>query len=434
MEHATIIAIATPPGRAALGVIRVSGARALEVLRHVAPRAAPAPRVATLTSLEVDGHLVDEALVLFFQAPRSFTGEDVVELQTHGAPELLQLLLRTALALPGVRLAEPGEFTRRALLAGRLDLTRAEATLDLIEARSEAEVRAAAARLAGSLRTVLETLYRPLLALSAELEGLLDFPDEAVDAGPGVGERLQACLATARDLESQAASASRLRRRGLVVLYGPVNTGKSTLFNRLVGEARALVDEEAGTTRDAIEAPLEVGARVVSLVDTAGLREGPGRLEAMGIARTRERLSQADVAILLFPPGARAEELEGWRSEVPAERRLEVQGKADLAPGAPGGFVVSGRDGTGLPALLAELERRLADFGGAAGVATERHLEGLRWARERLERAAAALAGEPLELVAGEVGLALGAVGQLLGVEVSAERLDALFSRFCIGK
>lgn len=432
VEHATIVAIATAPGRGAIGVIRVSGPRARAVLQRLAPGRSPAPRMATLRTLRVDGAVVDQALVLFFPGPRSFTGEDVVELHTHGAPRLLTLVVQAALREPEVRLAEPGEFTRRALMNGRVDLTRAEAIVDLVEARSEAEVKSAAARLEGALARVLEELYQPLLQLSAELEGTLDFPDDAEDVA-SCAPVLNQCLEGARRLEASARAATQVRQGGLVVLYGPVNAGKSTLFNRLVGAARALVDDEPGTTRDALEATVEVGGQLVTLVDTAGLREGAGRLEALGMARTRQVLQEADVAVLLRPPEAGAE-LESWQAEVPDERRLEVMGKADLAEAAVGVPAVSGLKGTGVEGLLALISARLGTFDGEALVAAARHLEALIRVRESLERAQEALGGSTVEVVAGEVSLALRALGDVMGLDVSQARLDALFARFCIGK
>lgn len=511
MPLPTIAAIATPPGRGAVGVVRVSGTRALAALAAVCRAAPPAPRVATLRTLEVDGAVVDQALVLVFPAPRSFTGEDVVELQTHGSPRLLQLLLERLVAVEGVRLAEPGEFTRRALLNGRLELTRAEATLDLIDARSEAEVRSAAARLDGALARVLEELYQPLLQLSAEVEGALDFPEDVDGLEGDERARLHRCVETARQLEASARTGARLMQGRVVVLYGPVNAGKSTLFNRLVGAARALVDAEPGTTRDTLEAVLEVGGQSLTLVDTAGLRATPGRLEAMGIARARQALESADLGVLLIPPGTSEAELASWRAEVPDERRVEVAGKADIGEAArvevigpsagasaragvghaghvevgkadvgeaarvevtgpsaaasaragvgrldsaraaaeagavaarrftppvspTAALAVSGLTGEGVERLLEVLTERLGDFTGDALLAGERHLEGLTRAREALERAQAALDESTLEVVAGELSLALTAIGELMGLEVTTARLDALFARFCIGK
>jgi len=404
VEHATIVAIATAPGRGAIGVIRVSGPRAMAVLRRLAPGLTPAPRVATLTTLRIDDAVVDQALVLFFPGPRSFTGEDVVELHMHGAPRLLQLVVQAAGREPGVRLAEPGEFTRRALMNGRLDLTRAEAIVDLVEARSEAEVKSAAARLDGGLARHLDALYQPLLQLSAELEGTLDFPDDAedVEAFAPVVDR---CLVGARQLEASARTATQVRQGGLVVVYGPVNAGKSTLFNRLVGSARALVDDEPGTTRDALEATLEVGGQLVTLVDTAGLREGAGRVEALGMERTRQVLQEADVAVLLIPPGAGREDLETWRAEVTDTRRLEVMGKADLLGAESGTPAVSGLNGNGVEGLMGLISARLGTLDGEALVAGERHLGALTRVRESLERAREALGSSTVEVVAGEVSL-----------------------------
>lgn len=432
MEQATIAAIATPAGRGAVGIVRVSGPRALAVLRRFSPGLEPKPRVATLVHLRVEGALVDEALALWFPGPRSFTGEDVVELQTHGSPVLLEVLLRQVLTEPGVRLADAGEFTRRAVGNGRLDLTQAEAVVDLIDARSESEVRSAAARLEGALSAVLDGLYQPLLQVSAELEGALDFPDEAEGVEQGVRGRLESALAQAVELERMAVAGSRLRRGGLVVLYGPVNAGKSTLFNRLAGSSRALVDDEPGTTRDALEANLVLGGMPVTLVDTAGLRADPGRVEALGIAKTRSLISQADVALLLIPPGSTDQSLAEWRSEADASKRLEVWGKADLGGGT--GLAVSGLSGAGVEALTSAIVERGRFQVTDTVIAHEQHLEAVRVARTALERAVEALNVAPLEVVAGEVGLALSELARLMGLDHSKERLDALFARFCIGK
>ncbi|MCU0701501.1 MAG: 50S ribosome-binding GTPase, partial [Myxococcaceae bacterium] len=276
VEHATIIAIATGAARGGIGVIRISGSRAVSVARRVVPALPERPpaRLAALHRFILNGRLADQGLVLFFPGPRSFTGEDVVELQAHGAPRLLQALVERCLEEPGVRLAEPGEFTRRALLSGRLDLTRAEAVLDLIEADTEAQVLAAADRLDGALTSALEAIQAPLVELVAVLDGLLDFPDEAHGVEVEVGPRLAAVEAQVLQLEVEARRGARLRQGARVVLFGPPNAGKSTLFNRLVGDDRALVDSEPGTTRDALEARLEVRGAPLLLIDTAGLRAG----------------------------------------------------------------------------------------------------------------------------------------------------------------
>ncbi|HZH02460.1 MAG TPA: GTPase, partial [Myxococcaceae bacterium] len=302
----TIVAIATPPVAGGIGVLRISGADALAVCLPLVGKCpeAPVPRHAYFTPfVDRGGSPLDEGLFLYFRAPNSFTGEEVVELQTHGSPRLLTLLQGAVLQDDRVRLAEPGEFSRRAFLNGRIDLTRAEAVADLVAASSEAAVRAAAAQLRGALAERIESLRVPLLALQADLEGVLGFADEAEGADAEASARLDGLVTAAGQLLGEASTGRLIRRGARVVLFGPVNAGKSTLFNRLLSEERALVDEEPGTTRDVLEARLELGGVGVTLVDTAGLREGAGRLEALGIARAREALRGADLGLLVLPCG-----------------------------------------------------------------------------------------------------------------------------------
>jgi tRNA modification GTPase len=434
--YATIAAIATGPGAGGIGIVRLSGPRALAAARRVCalPGAVPARR-ALLVPFVVGGAPVDEGLVLRFAAPASYTGEEVVELHAHGGQRLLSLLLEGVLEEDEVRLAEPGEFTRRALLSGRLDLARAEAVADLIAAESRAQVEAAAAQLAGGLSARVEVASAAVLAALAEVEGILEFPEEAAGTEAGVPALLAAAGREVRELLADGARGALIRRGARVVLYGPVNAGKSTLFNRLVGAERALVDEEPGTTRDALEARLELGGLAVTLVDTAGLREGPGRLESLGIERTRAALSGADLAVLVTPPDAGPASRAGWASEVESGRRLEVLGKADLPGGATQALRVSGLTGEGLPALRAALAARLgAGVAGSAAVTSERHLACLRRASEALRQAEEALVVSTLEVVGAELQLAQVALGELTGREVSIELLDAVFARFCVGK
>ena len=382
------------------------------------------------------GARLDEGLFLYFRAPHSFTGEDVVELQAHGGPRLLGLLLARALEHPGVRPAGPGEFTRRAFLHGRLDLTRAEAVAELVAADSEAAVRAAAAGLAGGLAARVAEVEEPLRALHADLEGVLNFPEEAQGADADAGPRVARAHAAARALLAEAGRGRLVRRGARVALYGPVNAGKSTLFNRLVGEARALVDEEPGTTRDVLEARVEWEGLGLTLLDTAGLRASPGRVEALGIARTREALSGVDLALLVLPPGASGEEAAGWLGEAGGTEVLRVAGKCDVGEPVPGARSVSGLTGEGVEGLRAEVLTRLWGGGapGAVALVSERHADALRRCAEALERAESAWAASTLEVVSGEVGLALEALGEVSGTSASEALLDAIFQRFCIGK
>ncbi len=432
----TIAAIATGPARGGIGVLRISGPQALEAARRVVPGlvASPVPRHAYFVPFtDGAGDPVDEGVVLYFQAPASFTGEDVVELHAHGAPRLLQLLL--AAVAPVARVALPGEFTRRAFMNGRIDLTRAEAVADLIAADSEAAVRAAAAQLVGALAEQLKAVRVPLVDLHADLEAALDFPEESEGAEVEVGARLGRALEALRALRDQGRRGALIRRGAHVVLYGPVNSGKSTLFNRLVGAERALVDETPGTTRDALEARLEWDGLQVTLVDTAGLRDFPERLEARGIERTRQALGQADLAVLLLPPNARDSEVAQWRRDAADAIRIEVVGKADLQP-APAGFLgVSGQSGVGLEVLRAKILEAVGyRKAEAVALSSARHLDAIERAVEALERAAVAHQVSTLEVVAGEVGTALQGLAEITGEDARNELLDAVFQRFCIGK
>lgn len=425
----TIAAIATGPARGGIGVLRISGPKALDAARVVAPALPPfpVPRHAYFLPFTVD-----EGLALYFQAPASFTGEDVVELHAHGSPRGLALLLEAVTKVAGVRVARPGEFTQRAFLNGRMDLARAEAVADLIAADSEAAVRAAAAQLAGALSEKLSALRGPLVGLHADLEAALDFPEDAEGAESDAAQRLEVSLEGLRALRDQGLRGGLVRRGAHVVLYGPVNAGKSTLFNRLVGADRALVDEAPGTTRDALEAVLEWEGLQVTLVDTAGLRDAPERLEARGIERTRLALKSADLAVLLLPPDAPADEVAKWQAGVAP--RLDVVGKSDLA-GPASGLSVSGQSGAGVERLRATILEVLGyRRAEAVALSSARHLEAIDRAVEAVERALTAHRVSTLEVVAGEVGIALKALGEITGEDARVELIDAVFRRFCLGK
>src|SRR5215472_4697924 len=387
----TIVAPATPPAAGGVGVLRLSGPAALPIARAIVPGigALPSPRRAYFADF-VDSHgaVLDQGLFIYFRAPHSYTGEDVVELQAHGSPRLLQILQAEMLRDPRVRLAEPGEFTRRAFLNGRLDLARAEAIADLVAADSEAAVRAAAKQLRGTLSSKIRELREPLKALQADLEGLLNFPDEAEGSDAGLAQRLSSLGSLARGLLASASRGILVRRGARVVLYGPVNAGKSTLFNRLLGEARALVDEEPGTTRDALEGRVELSGLSLTLVDTAGLRPRPGRLEALGIERTRSSLRSADLAVLLLPPGTGEDAAREWTEEAGETALLCVRSKSDLVDSNAGsGMCVSGKTGAGVDALERAILAKLWGDGApqAAELTSERHADALRRAADSIE-------------------------------------------------
>ncbi|MBX7114765.1 MAG: tRNA uridine-5-carboxymethylaminomethyl(34) synthesis GTPase MnmE [Myxococcaceae bacterium] len=435
-SSATIVAVATGPAAGGVGIVRLSGPLALRAAKSVIekPVDSPAPRTAVMAAFtDANGAVVDYGLCIYFPAPHSYTGEDVVELHAHGAPRLLALLVSRLATVPGVRLAEAGEFTRRAYMNGRIDLARAEAVADLVAADSLLGLQAAAAQLNGALSRRVESVRAALLALHTDLEAALNFPEEADDAEGDVATRINGVLAPVRELAASVQQGALARRGAKVVLFGPVNAGKSTLFNAWAGDERALVDAEPGTTRDALEAQLEWDGLKVTLVDTAGLRDSPGRLEQRGIERTQAALAQADAVVLLVPPGSHDEELARWRSQVTGKPLLEVRSKADLA-NAPG-LAVSALTGVGVESLKQRV-RELLTLGVAAAVTVSslRHQEALGRALTALERALTASRSSTLEVVAGEVGLASAALGEVVGADVSTELLDAIFEKFCIGK
>jgi tRNA modification GTPase len=281
----------------------------------------------------------------------------------------------------------------------------------------------------------LRAIRAPLVALHADLEAALDFPEESEGAEIESAARLETALSGLRSLRDQGRRGAVIRRGVQVVLYGPVNSGKSTLFNRLLGAERAIVDEAPGTTRDALEARLEWDGLQVTLVDTAGLRASPERLEARGIERTRQALKSADLAVLLLPPSAAQSEVAQWRLEAADAHRLEVYGKADLQPAPDGALAVSGQTGTGVDALrskiLGAVGYRRAE---AVALSSARHLEAIDRAVEALERGLAAQRSSTLEVVAGETGIALQVLSEITGEDARTELLDAIFQRFCIGK
>ena len=437
--QATIAAIATGPAPGGIGIIRLSGPLAVEAARAVAPdlpAELEARRAAFTRFAARDGTLLDEGLVLWFAAPHSYTGEEVVELHAHGSPRLLSLLLAEVLRDDRLRLAAPGEFSRRAYLNGRMDLARAEAVADLVAATSEAAARASAASLRGALSERVQALRRPLLELRADLEGVLNFPDEAEGAEDGSGPRVQALAKEAAVLAAAVGAGLLVRRGAKVAIYGPVNAGKSTLFNRLAGAGRALVHPEPGTTRDVLEATVELGGLAVCWQDTAGLREAAGAVEALGVEQARRAVRGADLAVLLVPPEAKPEARRAWVEEAGPTPVLQVRGKADLPGPAEAGLAVSGQTGAGVEALQEEVLRRLLGDGVASGVlaASERQAAAIRLAGEALQRAASAAEMSTLEVVSGELGMALDALGQVTGESAGEALLDEVFRRFCVGK
>lgn len=435
-----IVALATPPGRSALAIVRVTGRGALAVAARVVPglQAEP-PRVARYAAFRGEAGLIDRGIYVVFSAPASYTGEDLVEFTCHGGA-VVPARLVAALEAAGARPAAPGEFTRRALLNGKLDLLQAEAVGDLVDAEVPAQARAALYQLEGGLSRRITGLRGQLLELLALLAYDVDFPDQ--DDGPVSRDRLEsaraAALTSVNQLLATAPLAERVRRGGLVVIAGPPNVGKSSLFNALLGQERALVTEMPGTTRDAIEAHADFLGWPIRLVDTAGLGEAVDRLDQMGQGMSRRFAAAADL-VLVCQDGHGAEgEIHAPPAGVAA---LRVRTKADLDPGSGGGELrVSALSGAGLDLLRQRVVERL--FAEGAGLADlepaltrERHRVALEAARAALAEAAPHLgAGGDAVLAAHHVQAAVRSLDLLIGVVDVEEVLGRVFAAFCVGK
>ena len=446
-----IAAIATAPGRGAVGIVRISGA-GLDALVHSLCGRALEPRMATLLPLrQADGSLIDQGLALHFPAPHSYTGEDVLELQVHGGPVLLQMLLQRCLqagAPLGLRLAEPGEFTQRAFLNGKLDLAQAEAVADLIDASTEAAVRSAARSLGGVFSQQVQQLRDRLVHLRMLVEATLDFPEEEIDflQQAGAARQLRDIAAALGGLLDGAQQGALLRDGIHVVLAGQPNVGKSSLLNALAGAELAIVTPIAGTTRDRITQAIQIDGVPLHVVDTAGLRsQSDDEVERIGIARSWESIAEADAVVFLHDLTRRGEaDYEAAEAQIAARlpaaaKLLHVHTKADLAAAAPDeGLSVSARSGQGLQALRQALLQRAGWHATPEGLflARARHVHALRRAGEHLLRAQAlgGAAHAPLELLAEELRCAHDALGEITGAFTADDLLGEIFSCFCIGK
>ena len=452
----TIAAISTPLGEAGIGIVRLSGAAAEAIARRLFRPHRPRPtwqshRLYLGHIVDPQGEIIDEVMVTFMRAPYTYTREDVVEINCHSGYGVLRRILDLALAA-GARLARPGEFTLRAFLSGRLDLTQAEAVLEVIRARTETHLQVAAAHLQGGLGRRLTRVRQDLLDLLARVEAALDFPEEAGELPPAsVQEGLDLQL---RSLQALADSyeAGRLLREGLlVVIAGRPNVGKSSLLNRLLDMERAIVTEIPGTTRDLVEESITLGGVVVRFSDTAGLRPAQDRVEELGIARTRERLRQADLALYLVDASAPAAPEDGVAlAELAGRRGLVVINKIDLAQCFSDPELtqytdwpltkISAKTGQGIEALREEIVTQA--LGGGLKVKGEvitqaRHHEHLRQCLGYLDQAHDLLAAyekPPWELVALELGSAIRELGEVTGEEVGEAILDRIFGQFCLGK
>lgn len=444
-KHDTLAAIATAPGRAGIGVIRVSGPNLTSYAIQCCGKT-PVARVATLVEFrDADGSTIDHGLALFFAAPNSYTGEDVLELHGHGGPVVLQRLLKRCLDL-GARLAEPGEFSKRAYLNGKMDLAQAEAVADLIDAATEQAARCATRSIRGEFSAAVHEVAERLLELRVLTEATLDFPEEDIDSATRGDQTLR--LDAAREQLDRLLAASNqgslLREGARVVLAGRPNAGKSSLLNRLAGEDVAIVTEIPGTTRDVIRQIINLDGVPLHVIDTAGLRDSSDPVERMGIARTWAAIEQADVAVLVIDAslGFGAEDQAILAKLPKGLPRLHVYNKCDLA-GCPAGrkqedgdeaIVLSAKTGAGLDDLRQALAHAIGWRGNTEGlyIARERHLQALGRAQAAL-RAAQAQIGRQ-ELFAEELRNAHQALMSITGEVTADDLLGEIFSRFCIGK
>ncbi|OYT92482.1 MAG: tRNA uridine-5-carboxymethylaminomethyl(34) synthesis GTPase MnmE [Burkholderiales bacterium PBB3] len=450
-----IVAIATAPGRGAVGIVRVSGPDIAAVVQGLCGKSLK-PREATYLGFQDgEGGVIDRGLAIYFEGPNSYTGEDVLELQAHGGPVVLQLLLARCMAVGqfnGLRLARPGEFTERAFLNDKIDLTQAEAIADLIDASTEAAARSASRSLSGAFSKEIHSLRDALIHLRMLVEATLDFPEEEIDFlkkadAQGQLERLQHALQRVQQSATQGA----LLREGIkVVIAGQPNAGKSSLLNALAGAELAIVTPIAGTTRDRVEQTIQIEGVPVHVVDTAGLRDSDDVVEQIGIARAWEAIEDADT-VLFIHDLTRLDAINYIAGEADITRALELRlskntpvidiwNKVDSVDTLPdrGGITLSAKTGVG----LAELRQALLNAAGwqaqAGGIfiARERHVQALLRVQQHLEIATQHLRAQAqsLDLLAEELRLGQNALSEITGEFTSDDLLGVIFSKFCIGK
>ena len=437
VRRETIAAIATPPGRGGIGVVRLSGADLRGVAQELVGRV-PAPRRAELVDfVDTDGSAIDRGIVLFFPAPQSLTGEDVIELQGHGGPVVMARLLERACTL-GARIARPGEFTERAFLNDKIDLAQAEAVADLIDSASKRAARSAMRSLAGEFSKRVLDIDRAVLDLRVFLEAAIDFAEEEIDylAESDAQTRLGAIETAIERLDAESRRGEALRDGLNVVITGPPNVGKSSLMNRLLAENRAIVTDIPGTTRDLLTADIEIEGVPIRLTDTAGLRAGGDRVESIGVERARTAASRADLVLAVEDASLG----DGGPSvEKPASGRLVVRNKIDLtgeAPGRDGENVrISAMTGDGVDAL----RTAIAEIAGAvpgegAYLARKRHLDALAAAARHAAAAGARVEEGFGDLAAEELRQVQHRLGEIVGATSVDDLLGEIFASFCIGK
>ncbi|MDR1076339.1 MAG: tRNA uridine-5-carboxymethylaminomethyl(34) synthesis GTPase MnmE [Xanthomonadaceae bacterium] len=441
----TIAAISTPGGTGGVGIVRISGPAAQRIAEQLCGRMLEPRHAGYMRFHDAQGTLMDDGIALFFPGPRSFTGEDVVELQGHGSPVLLQQLVSACCAL-GARPARPGEFSERAFLNGKLDLAQTEAIADLIAASDARAARAARRSLEGVFSKHVDDIAQNLLQLRVHVEAAIDFVDEPIDTlgGEAIRNGLDEASEKLRRLQRDAERGRKLRDGLHTVLVGPPNAGKSSLLNALAGYNRAIVTDIAGTTRDVLHEVVRLDGLELTLVDTAGLRDGGDSIEREGMRRARGELERADLVLAVVDASALDEGRAAVEADLPdGVPVLWIYNKADLLNAPPpdwDGIVhVSALTGLGMDRLHAHLRQQAesgspADSSDGEFTARARHVEALIRARAHVENATEELRCEHLELAAEELRLAHDALGEITGRISADEMLGHIFSTFCIGK
>ncbi|MDZ4097473.1 MAG: tRNA uridine-5-carboxymethylaminomethyl(34) synthesis GTPase MnmE [Methylophilaceae bacterium] len=422
-----MFALASARGKAGVAVVRISGPLAHDAVAALANEL-PASRVVGLRRLTWRGVELDQGLVILFDAGASFTGEDVAELHLHGSIAVLNVVLQVLSEMPGLRMADPGEFTRRAMENGCLDLAQVEGLADLIDAETEAQRRQALRVLSGAIGERAEAWRRDLIRAAALLEATIDFVDDdvPVDVRPEVWELLGGLLTELHREADGSRIAERIRDGFEVAIIGAPNTGKSTLLNALAGRDAAITSHIAGTTRDIIEVRMDIGGLAVTLLDTAGIRKATDQIEEIGIDRSLARAGHADLCVFLLDQGGIPVGLE------PGPDDILVYGKADIHSG--GGLRVSGKTGQGIADLVGMIEKRLSSRSGTAGTMTrERHRIAIMTAIRALESASSQIEASA-ELAAEELRVGIRALDSLIGRVDVEDLLDDIFTSFCIGK
>lgn len=443
----TIAAAATPPGSGGVAIVRISGPAAAVIARLMVGRL-PEPRMATLADFRgTDGERIDTGIALYFPAPHSFTGEDVLELHGHGGPVPVSGLVDAAISL-GARRAEPGEFTKRAFLNDKLDLVQAEAIADLVGSGSRQAARAALRSLSGEFSGAVSTLQEQLIRLRVHVEAAIDFPEEEIDflADAALRRAIDQCANAFKELTGKAQAGRLLRDGYRMVIAGRPNAGKSSLLNRLSGEDAAIVTEIAGTTRDILRERIDIDGLAVELVDTAGLREDPGLIEAEGIRRAKEAMRSADAVLWVEDASAPRDTqadyaAAGLLGDIPllvVRNKIDLSGEAAGVSEAPATVIrLSAKTGAGLDALRAAIRDAAGyrDLGEGAFTARQRHVDALRRAQAHFDAGVRALEDSKAgELLAEELRLAQQALGEITGEFSSDDLLGRIFAEFCIGK